>query len=360
MENSPKNLKDHNHRERFIPADKKNPIFKIILEKAYYRAKEWKTYGVETLPPHPEWLHEKHGDNTVVLGGRSSMVGMDSKTKYILRHALIPLDLENRIYGTSGQIARDYVYYKYDTRPWTAEQRTKVRSEITGPPQYAKPTKFDNGAYIDLTGAFWSVMVRTGWNVDYFPSKWIGLGIPPLDFPFPENKITRNSLVSVGRSKLLRTWTKEKGMIWLRTGNKRPNDQLYCLIMDVLNGVATEAIEAGAIYVHTDGYIAPNSKVADKITQICMDWGFTPHIDATGDGEVISRGSYRVGRKRTKDFNYQKSRNFSEYEISAQSDLDNIKILEYHKWLRKKMSEARSRAVWHDNFVVRRPRIFRP
>lgn len=314
-------------------------VHDLMTDKAIRRYERWNTEVTEILPP-PEWLNEP----TIV--SRYSRTGLTTKRRYLLEDILVRVNQDIR--ETPSAVARDYLFAKYKHSPkWTSSQRDRVLSEIVDHPLYCKPTTFDNGAYIDIASAYWSVMVRVGWDCNYYPAKWLGIATPPLDFPYSDNKRARNCLVSVARATKFNMWSPDKGSYFLARGNPRANSQLYCLIQDCLNGIACEVIEAGAVYVFTDGYIAPTPKVAHDIIEIIYSWGFFPRIHAEGDGFVNALGSYTVGNKRTRNI------------IHEPAPYESVKQLEYHNWLRSKMEWTRSVSPWHDNFCYKPIRALR-
>ena len=90
--------------------------------------------------------------------------------------------------------------------------------------------------------------------------------------------------------------------VYKYVGSPLKNHQLPRLIHDVLNTIAKQAIELGAIYANTDGYIAPSPTIADCIQGLITDWGLVGRIKAEGDGRVKAGGTYQVGASRTLNY----------------------------------------------------------
>lgn len=306
-------------------------ILNCIEEKVHIRRDEWRTREVELLPP-AEWMDE------YCIISRYAAIGLETRRRFLWNPILVSV---NGTKDTPSALARDYLKIKYERGPkWTRNQRLKVETELSKHPLYCRPATFERGFYIDIASAYWSVMVRCGWNVNYYPGRWLGITIPPLDFPFYKDKRARNSLVSVARSNKMTMYNPEtKRFFTQKRGNPRANSQLYCLITDTLNAIACEVISAGAVYVFTDGYIAPNLETKYRIMQIIRDWGFTPRIKGEGSGRVTALGSYIVGRYHSRELQKQNA------------PYKSVKKLWYHKWLRDRMAWARSLARWHDSFV---------
>jgi len=313
--------------------DDKSHVFDLMQDKVRRRREAWHTEETPILPP-PEWMNE-----TTIIS-RYSRTGLETRRRFLLDNILIRVTEDAR--ETPSAIARDYLICKYKCSPkWTSSQRDRIYEELVNQPLYCNPSQYEDGYYIDLAGAYWSVMVRCGWDVNYYPSRWVSPTLPPLDFPYSDNKRARSCLVSVARALQISAWSPERGNFQFSGGNPRSNNQLYTLIQDCLNGIACEAIEAGAVYVFGDGYIAPSWSIAQKIMQITLDWGFTPRIKGEGRGFVNALGSYSIGSYHTKGVNI------------GDSFYHSVKKLDYHNWLRDRMGWARSRSEpYHDNFVM--------
>ena len=312
--------------------DEFQPVLDRIEERVHIRRENWHTEETPVLPPF-EWM-----DETCIVS-KHTRIDLETKRRYLLDTVLISV---NGTKETPGAVARDYLKCKYKHGPkWTASQREKIREELVDSPVYVAPCIFDEGYYIDIRACFWSVMVRCGWQVCYFPGEYLLIDTPPLDFPFAENKRARNCLVTVGRSSQLQLWTPDKGTFEQHKPNYLANTQLYCLIMDCLHGIANEVVAAGAVYVATDGYIAPNYKTMLKVCEIVKSWGFIPLIKGEGEGFVNNLGSYKVGRL------------YIKHPTNTVSNHGNLKQVRYHKWLRKRMGLSLVEAQWHDTFITR-------
>ena len=312
------------------------PVLDRIEERVHNRREQWHTEETPVLPP-PQWL-----DETCIVS-RYSRIGLSTRRRYLLERILVSV---NGTKDTPSAVARDYITIKYKRGPkWTSAQRDKIREELVDHPMYVKPCTFDEGYYVDIRATYWSVMVRCGWRVQYFPGRFLCKQTPPLDFPFAESKRARNCLVSVARSNQMQMWSPDKGDYKASRGNPRANSQLYCLITDSLHGIACEAVAAGAVYVFADGYIAPDYNTMLKVCEAVKSWGFIAAIKGEGRGYVNNLGSYVVGRLFTKSLS------------DTAVPYDNLKHLSYHKWLRERMLWTRLRAPWHDKFITSPRRI---
>lgn len=226
-------------------------------------------------------------------------------------------------------IARDYLALTYRRGPdLRSSQADAIRATIKrfpAFPHYATPVRFDDGFYVDVRRAFFSIMLAVGWNVSYFPNRFLGYGRPPRDFPFPDSPVARNSLVSVSQSReMVEFMPQTHSRHVLTTFNPLLNESISALIRDVLNSIAADALAAGAVYANTDGYIAPDARTAQRILQAVRDWGLDARIKARGPGAVRGDGNYKVGDLAT-DWFYRS-------DLRTQS-VQSIATVEYKRWL---------------------------
>jgi hypothetical protein len=194
---------------------------------------------------------------------------------------------------TPTEISRDYLRVVFPDRlRATGAQVEELRKQKTHP-LYANPCVIESAAYVDLKSAYWSIMNAVGWNVDYFPNKFLAKGRGVEDFPLPNHKPARNSLVSMGLPSASRIWT-GNGFETEHTNNPNLNLGIYRLVQDVLHTIAWRAIELGAKYVHTDGYILPIEQ-ADNLVYYIGEWGLTAKIKETGRAQIYAAGAYSIG-----------------------------------------------------------------
>lgn len=251
------------------------------------RQAKTKTIVVDNFPPFTEF-------NERIYLGVSSWSLPDRGERWVKPGGYYVT--ENGI-QTAGELARDYLDFKFPKK-LRATRAQKDRLNIhRSAPLYVEPTILEDACYVDLKSAFWSIMCLVGWNVDYYPSKWILRGTPPDDFPYADIKPARNSLVSCGLSTPLRMWTGKK-VTRRFASNLHINMGLWAFIMDTLHAIASHARELGACYVHTDGYILPRWDAEDLIDKI-KSYGLDAGIKASGVGTVIGMGNWKVGDHQT-------------------------------------------------------------
>lgn len=204
----------------------------------------------------------------------------------------------NGVPQTPPEIARDYLLCKYtEKRRHTKNQYTAINLPRSHP-RYCDPGRYADMAYVDLKSAYWSITRILGWDIDYYPGRWLAKRSDNDDFPLAENKIARNCLVSAGLMSPSHVWTGE-AIKRVKTHNPLINYDLWAAVNDVLHSIASIALEFGAVYINTDGYIVPRT-LADSLINAIAEWGLNARIKGEGDADVYAIGSYKVGALTTK------------------------------------------------------------
>jgi hypothetical protein len=266
-------------------------ILDKMIEKSHTRGENWTPTFVDKLPD-PYTLEE------VTIIGTYSFTMQASRRRLLVERELIRLDQDHR--ETPPAVARDYLYATFGRGPRVKRAQMETNTDGLRPaPNFAAPCQFPEGYYIDIRSAYWDIMKIAGWNVDYWPGKWLSPGQVPEDFPFPEHKIARNCLVSAGTVRPILRFIPDKRPDpfddKLSPGNPLANTGLIRLITDILNAIAGQAVDLGAVYVNNDGYIVKSHKAAADVCQLIFDYGLVPQIKGEGPGEVKSSGAYKVG-----------------------------------------------------------------
>lgn len=201
-----------------------------------------------------------------------------------------------------SDIARDYLSMKYPKRNRINKyQYAMVSSDFKSQPIYANPCTIEHGVYLDLKSAYWQIIQAVGWDVDYMPHMFLAVRSDNRDFPTPENKLARNSLVSAGLPSNPRVYFPEqKKFKVLKTGNKYINLVLWNCVQDVLHGFAHDMLlEANAQYINTDGYIIDYDNIS-KALQVASAWGLTLSVKAEGEAVIRGAGDYDIGQHKSK------------------------------------------------------------
>lgn len=269
-----------------------------ILERI--RNKERETVLVSRLPKWSELTLP------VVLGS-FSMFEEKTKVRYLVERSCVEID---GVVTTQTELAREYLNLKFPNRrkPRYLKEQWELLEEWPPVPLYANPTYWthNDGWYVDVKSAWWQIMNIVGWDVDYYPGEWVStMRTNHDDFPFPDLKVARSALVSMGRPSVLRRAKPSPDFPYVeieetKTFNKFYNPSLWRFISDTLNGIAREAIDyAGVHYVNNDGFICVGKESYERLIHVLDDWGLSYSIKGHGRGWVRATGCYQVGDART-------------------------------------------------------------
>ena len=298
-----------------------------LVEKIKEKQSQKKMIFVNRLPPLSS-LKE------LTIIGKFSYYQNQSQRRII--HKPEAVEIIPGLLETPPNVARTYLFEKYKLSPRISRvQFDSVVDSLRQMPNYAAPCEFDYGFYVDIKAAYWRIMNLVGWDVDYWPGKWLSDGTPPDDFPLPEHKTARSCLYSAGALSNIpyydpayKTKGKDNAIDVFKNGNPLLNPGLSKLTSDVLNSIATQAIRAGAVYANTDGFICPDEHTAGHVVHIIRNWGLEASIKAEGPGGVKGAGAYKVGESTS-----------APYMIRGESTpIDKVYAPRYLKWLEKGFS----------------------
>jgi len=268
--------------------------------------------------------------NEPMYVGSFSWTTSSTKRKIVLR------PYASAIYApllTPADIARDYLSVKYPKRARISSRQYWDIKVHRSAPLYANPGYLSNGFYVDLKSAYWSILQVIGWDVDYLPGRFIGVRSSVQDFPFPDYKLARNCLVSVGLPGKSTLWTGSE-IVQQRRPNRMINLVLWSAVQDVLNSIAADMIDrAGALYVHTDGYIVPASKIQDAFA-VADEWGLPLSIRHEGDAKIYGAGMYEMGKHL-----------YNRVKLRKPMPIDKVDRT-YKEWLRPRFSQLSERIVF--------------
>lgn len=278
------------------PMMPKEKIKERLLEKSLSRYERFNTIQVNDPRDFPDSTTER------VIYGTFSRTFPDTKRRYLWHGRCIMVSLDApAFFETPAVLARDYLTLLYGSPKITHQQAEILKAVKTYMPLYAVPGLFGHGYYIDIKSAWWAIMCVLGWDVDYYPGRWMIAGRPPLDFPYSDNKISRSSLVTIARTTGITMFLPEKQKIVnVPIINQNLNWQIYGAISHVLGCIAAYGISVGAVYVNTDGLIAPTLEIAEKIIAEIEKWELNYTIKSQGPGYVLGPGGYRVGEMKSR------------------------------------------------------------
>jgi hypothetical protein len=238
---------------------------------------------------------------------------------------------------TPSELARSYIACKYPRQRALNVQTEIFKRHITAP-LYVQPHHYDSGFYVDIKSAYWQILQVVGWDADYYPGVWLAKGQPMDDFPFAQNRLARNCLVTCGLPSEASVWDGDvQKFIRVKTFNKQINLGIWKLVLDVLHCIAWDCIAAGAIYAHTDGYICSSERVV-AVQNAISEWGLESTIKRQGVTDVYGVGSYTIDKFGTKN-QHIKTRPY-----------DGLNLPEYNNWLKKRFQahSQRTQFLWKD------------
>lgn len=227
-------------------------------------------------------------DDDFMYLGAFTWTYRNAKVKLIDKGTAVRLDV-GRVSPT--EYARTYLMLKYGGRPKATSNQIAKTSIHRAAPMVALPGRYQDMVYVDLQAAYWSILKIVGWDVDYNPGSWWGIGQGMEDFPLPNNKLVRNMLVSVatvGNIMVADYGTLKR----VDYGNPLLNSSLWACVQDILHMIANFAVNNGAVYVHTDGYIIPR-RMWEHMAAWLDQFGLTIRLKHEGDAIVWGGGRYQ-------------------------------------------------------------------
>jgi len=261
----------------------KATILKTMSDLAHKRAEKMQSLPTVKFPPLTDL-------KTLTWLGTFSWSNQANKSRFLVANVVVDLFGVPQV---PPELARDYLRAKYtEFRHHTIQQYGAI-NEKRSAPLYCKRGFYPDMAYVDLRAAYWSILQIVGWDVDYNPGRWLGKRSDVDDFPLPDNKLARNSLVSTGLITQQQIWTGDK-IKRIKAHNPLVNYDIWALAQDVLHSIGQIALRAGACHIHTDGYIVPARMAAHLIEEI-RNWGLPATIKYTGDATIYGIGAYDIG-----------------------------------------------------------------
>lgn len=265
-------------------------ILKSLENKLNERLSKW-TVKAEDFP---NLFQVREG----AIVGDFSMSLLKSRVRLILPSVAIkPFGT----YQSPTELVRDYITAKYKLPLPIRRSNVAAVANPRPAPLFARTGQHGEGTYIDLKSAYWQIVKAVGWNLEYYPRRWIAAGDSMADLPdfIRESKPARASLVSCARPGYISIWN-GKTIEYKRSYNTMLNARLVCFTMDVLNGVAADVLAAcpSCSYINTDGYIVSVGE-ARTAYDVLRSWGLVYGVKGTGDVEVSGVGAYRVGKHKS-------------------------------------------------------------
>lgn len=276
-----------------------------IIPELKRRAEERRNrYELKVIAARPSPI----GIEEATFIGDYSFTFTETKRRWIW-HALQLRGVD--IPQTPPEVARDYLYTVIEKPLRATASQVEHFKQHRSHPLYADPGYMPEAVYVDLQSAYWTLVQVYGWDADYYPDKWIGQGRDMSDFPLPDHKLARNTLVSAGISNHTYLW-KSGRIIEKPSGSKLRNLGLWALVQDTLHWIAATAVyHHGAKYVHTDGYIM-EPREAEAFIDWLGDFGLPARVkQGPTDARIYAAGHYTIGSHVAPDFMKRSLRSFS-------------------------------------------------
>lgn len=296
-------------------------VFGQLRERSVKRATDYDVRVVNDFSDmYRVWLEPTIlGSYTHTYLGRSDRREIRLETQ----NGICAVDMGDGVWDSPTTLSRDYIKETFPRYRNKCNKKNGQADLLRGArmPQYAHPCTFEQGYYVDIKSAWWAAQLRIGWNVDYWPGRFLFPGLSPFDFPFHESryKVARSALVTIARDCHLNIFhpalpPTEHTATFLQ-GKKPPlemsrkggsqfrfnailNWNIYAIIADVLQSIAHEARQRlgdRLIYWNTDGAIVTDAAARDGLIELIADWGFQSSIKGAGPGLVRGSGTYIVG-----------------------------------------------------------------
>lgn len=269
------------------------------------------------------WPRLTHlGEN--VICGSFSWYGVTSKTRWILAGKQVTIGNE---VTTPSMLARSYLTLKYPRRVRCVTGQYHEIMKPRSHPLYAIPRSSNDAVYLDLKAAHWSIVRVLGWDVDYYPGVWLGQGESMEDWPYPDHKLARNCLVTAGLEATTKMYVYSTGKLIVRKrGHEKVNRGLWSAVQDILHSIAYEVIQAGAYYVHTDGYLC-DFEDSYAVRKAVAAWGFELQEKYRGPAMVYGPGYYSIAHR---------TRPAPRFPME---EVRHVHNLSYREWLRSRVAK---------------------
>lgn len=166
------------------------------------------------------------------------------------------------------------------------------------PPLYCNPVGPGKYVQLDLTSAYHQIY-KYLWLDTPYPLGYGNKSLWEVGERLAKWKQARNAIIGVCRSRNGVAF-KDGRRIQVSTQNSWLSPGLWATVQSILHEIATRAIEFGAVYVNTDGYIFPvQSPGWDLFENWLEKWNFDWSVRHEGRGEIAGWSCYKVGKSET-------------------------------------------------------------
>ncbi|MCK5014672.1 MAG: hypothetical protein KAS66_12730 [Candidatus Omnitrophica bacterium] len=262
-------------------------------------------------------MRHLQNEGTYFLGSTNSIYVPQGKLKYIDKSVCKNWpDLEGQIrLMPPGEAARTEMIREYPELKRVGWLPGHIKLLDQRSPLFYDGPQIGKLIYIDLEAAY-SQIYRNLWLDTPYPR---GLGgqypLATIAHRLKDWKIARNSVIGIARSTTLVAYRGTR-RITVKTKNRFLAPGLWATVQSLLHWIACQAIECGAVYVNTDGYIfyLDPPEFWLQFTEWLTGQGIAWSTRVEGKGEIVSWNNYQIGPFRTQSHKLNlthKSRSFT-------------------------------------------------
>ena len=172
-------------------------------------------------------------------------------------------------------------------------------------PMYFDEPYQGSGVYVDLKAAYWQVY-KNLWLDTPFPRGVGTLSLAPVADALKDWKAARNAVLGISRSRTI-TGVRSGKRQEVSVTNHFLSPGLWATVQAVLHAIATKALEIGAIYINTDGFLFPDYTESLSFLDVLNEYGLTHEIRDSGTIDLKGWNNYRVGRTATALYRLERS-----------------------------------------------------
>jgi len=230
-------------------------------------------------------------DDYVYLGGGTWYARNSRRAEIVHSSVVRPFEVPQ----TRGQVARDYLKVKYGKKLPLRARGAQIRSwgDAMSAALYAKSGWTENMVYADIKSAYWSILSIVGYDVEWWPERFLGVASSVADFPLWEDKTARSAITATGIMNTSDIYNYGK---FERVAQKNvyQNLSLWNLTHTILHMCAGWARSLGGVYFNTDGAIIPR-RALDDYTALLAGVGLRCGVKGEGVCHVRGAGAYKIG-----------------------------------------------------------------
>ena len=162
-----------------------------------------------------------------------------------------------------------------------------------------------SGVYIDLKAAYCQIY-RNLWLDTPFPRGVGTLSLTPVADRLQDWKAARNAVMGVIKNRTI-TGCRSGKRQEISVTNHFLSPGLWATVQAILHAVASQALEYGAIYVNTDGYMFPDYEKTLGFLDFLNDHNLKHEIRDSGAIDLKGWNNYQVGRTSTGLYRMERS-----------------------------------------------------